>query len=63
MKYEVTVCQEVWGTVIVNADSPEEARRKAEDWDYDGDFRPNRLGNQAVYSAVLTEEATEDDAQ
>lgn len=41
MKYEVTVKQESFGTILIEAETEEEAKRKAQDaWDNGEPFEP-----------------------
>lgn len=54
MKFEVLVCEEVWGTVVVEAANESEAVQKVEEDDYESDFKPNGYtGNRSVYRATM----------
>ncbi len=56
MKYKVTVCREIWGTIEVDANNELEAIRKIEDGDYDAEFEPTgKIGNEGIYNAVPSE--------
>jgi hypothetical protein len=59
MKFAVTVCREVWGTITVEAEDGREAISKVCEGDYDEDFIPNgSIGNEGVYNAHPVEEVS-----
>ena len=51
MKYRVTICREYWGYVDVEADTQSEAKRKVEEYEYEGEFVITKIGEQSVYNA------------
>ena len=55
MKYRVTICREYWGYVDVEADTQSEAKRKVEEYEYEGEFVITKIGEQSVYNASLVE--------
>lgn len=53
MKYKVTVCREVWGTIEVEAEDAFTAEMKVIDGDYESEFEPTgKIGNEGVYKAI-----------
>lgn len=53
-KYRVAVCREVWGYIVVEANSDVEAQMMVSEGEHESDFTMLRYGeNESVYSAVL----------
>lgn len=53
MKFNVSLCREYFGNIIVEAESEEEAIGKVEEYEYgdDEEFVPDKAGNQSVFNA------------